>query len=61
MDASFAEKYPDYVAEDGSEVNVSEQQLKNTVESSVKLLGWLASELRKRELAHIRAEGMTPQ
>jgi hypothetical protein len=61
MDASFAEKYPDYVSEDGSEVNVSEQQLKNTVESSVKLLGWLASELRKRELAYIKAEGIAPQ
>jgi hypothetical protein len=55
-DASFADKYPDYVAEDGSEVNVSEQQLKDAVDSSVKLVGWLASELRKRELAHIKAK-----
>jgi hypothetical protein len=57
MDASFAEKYPGYVSEDGSEVNVSEQQLKNAVESSVRLVGWLASELRKRELAHVKAQG----
>jgi hypothetical protein len=54
MDVSFAEKYPDYVTEDGSEVNVSEQQLKNAVESSVRVVGWLASELRRRELDYLR-------
>ena len=53
VDASFAKKYPDYVSEDGSEVNVSEQQLKNAVESSVQLLGWLASKLRGRQLAYL--------
>jgi hypothetical protein len=57
MDTSFAEKYPDYASEDGSEVNVSKQQLKNAIEASVKLVEWLASELRTRELAHIKAEG----
>ena len=56
MDASFAEKYPDYVSEDDSEVSVSEQQLKNAVESSVQLVHWLASELRRRELAYLRNE-----
>ncbi|MFZ0278240.1 MAG: hypothetical protein WA254_19605 [Candidatus Sulfotelmatobacter sp.] len=54
MDTSFAEKYPAYVSEDGNEVNVSEPQLKNAVESSVKLVGWLATELRAKELAFIK-------
>jgi hypothetical protein len=57
MDDSFAEKYPDYVSEDGLEVNVGREQLRNAIESSVGLVRWLASELRARELAHIRAEG----
>jgi hypothetical protein len=57
IDNSFAEKYPDCVSENGSEVNVSEVLLKNAIESSVKLVGWLASELRKRESAHIKAQG----
>ena len=38
MDTSFAEKYPDYVSEDGSEVNVSEQQLKDAIDASVRLV-----------------------
>lgn len=53
MDTSFAEKYPSYVSEDGSEINVSGQQLKDAIDASVKLVEWLASELRTRELAHI--------
>ncbi|HZZ17292.1 MAG TPA: hypothetical protein VFE08_15185 [Candidatus Sulfotelmatobacter sp.] len=61
MDTSFADKYPDYVSEDGSEVNVSEQQLKDAIDASVKLVAWLASELRTKELAHIKAAGMAPQ
>jgi hypothetical protein len=61
MDTSFAEKYPGYVTEDGSEVTVSEEQLQSFIESSVKLVEWLASELRTRELEHIKAEGMSPQ
>jgi hypothetical protein len=61
MDTSFADKYPGYVSEDGSEVNVSEQQLKDAIDASLRLVEWLASELRTRELAHIKAEGMSPQ
>jgi hypothetical protein len=61
MDTSFAKEYPEYVSEDGSEVNVSEQQLKDTIDASVRLVEWLASELRTRELAHITAKGMPPQ
>ena len=61
MDTSFAEKYPGYVSEDRSEVNVSEQQLKDAIDASVRLVKWLAVELRTRELAHIKAEGMSPQ
>jgi len=59
MDTSFAEKYPGYVSEDGSEVNVSEQQLKDAIDASVGLVKWLAVELRMKELAHIRAERRT--
>jgi hypothetical protein len=61
METWFADTYPTYVSEDGSEVKVSEEQLQSFIESSVKLVGWLASELRTRELAHIKAEGMSPQ
>jgi len=61
IDNSFAEKYPDYVSEDGNEVNVSEPQLKNAIDASVSLVKWLASELRTRELAHIKEEGTAPQ
>jgi hypothetical protein len=32
--------------------------LKDTIEASVKLVKWLAVELRTRELAHIKAGGM---
>jgi hypothetical protein len=60
IDKSFAEKYPDYAPEDGSEVNVSEEQLQNFIQSSVRLVGWLASELRMRELAHIKAQKTPP-
>jgi len=49
------------VSEDGNEVNVSEPQLKNAIDASVSLVKWLASELRTKELAHIKEEGAAPQ
>jgi hypothetical protein len=52
LDCSFSEKYPGYVS--GDEVNVSREQLEKDVEASVNLVGWLAKELRARELASIR-------
>lgn len=52
LDCSFSEKYPDYVS--GDEVRVSREQLEMAVEASVNLVGWLAKELRTRELASIR-------
>jgi|SRR5580692_138214 hypothetical protein len=52
LDCSFSEKYPDYVS--GDEVSVSREQLEMAVEASVNLVGWLAKELRTRELASIR-------
>jgi uncharacterized protein YggL (DUF469 family) len=58
METWFTETYPGYVSEDGSEVNVSEQQLKDAIDVSVGLVKWLASELRMRELEHIKAGGM---
>jgi hypothetical protein len=56
LDCSFSEKYPAYVSEDhiGAEVSVSSDQLDNAVEASVKLVGWLAKELRAREMSSIR-------
>lgn len=53
----FADTYPAYVSEDGSEVKVSEEQLKHFIDSSVDVVKWLASELRMRELAYIKGEG----
>lgn len=61
METWFADTYPAYVSEDGSEVTVREEQLQDFIQSSVKLVEWLASELRTRELAHIKAEGTSPQ
>jgi hypothetical protein len=56
MDCSFSEKYPDYVSDD--EVSVSSEQLEKAVEASVSLVGWLAKQLRNRELANIeKAKG----
>jgi hypothetical protein len=50
--ARLTDTYPGYVSEDGSEVNVSEQQLKDAIDASVKLVEWLAVELRKGTGAH---------
>ena len=52
MNCSFSKKYPDYVS--GDEVSVSPEHLEKAVEASISLIGWLAKELRKRELASIR-------
>jgi hypothetical protein len=51
----FSEKYPEYVSGTGmsAEVSVSEEQLGKAIKSSVGLVGWLAGELRKRELSSI--------
>jgi hypothetical protein len=56
LDCSFSERYPDYVSGDniGAEVSVSREQLDKAVEASVNLVGWLAKELRTRELSSIR-------
>jgi hypothetical protein len=54
----FTGKYPDYVSGDniGAEVNVSQEQLDNTVEASINLVGWLAKELRAMELSSIKKQ-----
>lgn len=52
MDCSFSEKYPDYVS--GDDVSVSQEQLDKAVESSISLVGWLAKELRAKELSVLR-------
>lgn len=55
LDMGFSEKYPEYVSGTGfgAEVSVSEKQLEEHIKASVDLVGWLAGELRTRELASI--------
>lgn len=55
LDMGFSEKYPEYVSGSGvgAEVTVSEKQLAEHIEASVGLVGWLAGELRTRELVSI--------
>jgi hypothetical protein len=56
LDLSFSKKYPEYVSGEGmaAEVNVSQEQLQANIDASVELIGWLAEELRKKELLSIR-------
>lgn len=55
LDMGFSKKYPEYVSGTGfdAEVSVSEKQLEEHIKASVDLVGWLAGELRTRELASI--------
>jgi hypothetical protein len=55
LDMEFSEEYPEYVSGTGvgAEVNVSEKQLEEHIKASLDLVGWLAGELRTRELASI--------
>jgi hypothetical protein len=52
LDKRFSEKYPEYVS--GDEVSVSAELLEKNITYSIDLVGWLAGELRKKELASIR-------
>lgn len=56
LDISFSEEYPAFVSGSGigAEVSVSEEQLQSIIEASVNLVGWLARELRARELASLK-------
>ncbi len=56
LDTRFSEKYPEYVCGSGlnAEVSVSESQLENAIKASVELVGWLAGELRARQLSVLR-------
>ena len=62
LNISFSEKYPEYVWGAGmsAEVTVSEEQLQKAIKASVDLVGWLARELRARELDSIRKTRVTP-
>ncbi len=53
LDKWFSEKYPEYACGDGmgAEVSVSAKLLERNTNSAIELIGWLAGELRKRELA----------
>src|SRR5258708_5333906 len=62
LDISFSEKYPEYVWGTGmsAEVSVSEEQLQKAIRASVDLVGWLAGELRARELESTGKSRTTP-
>jgi hypothetical protein len=53
LDLDFSRKYPQYVQGEGigAEVNVSQELLDKNIEASIELVGWLAGELRRREVA----------
>jgi hypothetical protein len=53
LDLRFSTKYPDYVwgSGMGAEVHISEEQLKESIQAAVDLVGWLATELRAKELS----------
>jgi hypothetical protein len=56
LDLEFSRKYPEYVHGGGmsAEVNVSQDLLDKNIEASIELVGWLAGELRRRELANMK-------
>ncbi|MGH9352406.1 MAG: hypothetical protein ACRD2G_09625 [Terriglobia bacterium] len=56
LDLSFSKKYPQYVCGEGmgAEVSVSEALLEENIEAAINLVGWLAAELRRNELASIQ-------
>ena len=49
----FLQEIPEYVQGDGinAEVNVSQDLLDKNIEASIELVGWLAGEIRRREVA----------
>jgi hypothetical protein len=55
LDKSFSQAYPEFVTGNGmfAEVEVSEKQLQEMIDSSYTLLEWLAVELRKQEQVYI--------
>ena len=55
LDMKFSKKFPQYVSGEGigAKVSVSQKQLEDAIKRSVELVGWLAAELRKRELESI--------
>jgi hypothetical protein len=56
LDKRFSESYPEYVSgeEMSAEVNVSEELLEKNINAAIELVGWLAAELRRQELASSR-------
>ncbi len=53
LDMNFSRDYPEYVEgeEMSAEVNVSQELLDKNLDASIELVGWLAGELRRREVA----------
>jgi len=58
LDTAFSTKYPEYVSGSGigAQISVSEEQLAQAAKNSIELVGWLAGQLRKKELEAIKAK-----
>jgi len=58
LDLSFSKRYPAYVSRSGigAQVSVSEAQLAEAVKNSIQLVGWLAGQIRKKEMEVIEAK-----
>jgi len=58
LDTAFSKKYPEYVSGSGigAQVSVSETQLAEAVKNSIELVGWLAGQLRKKEMEAMKAK-----
>jgi hypothetical protein len=61
LDVAFSKEYPEYVSGSGigAQVSVSEAQLAEAVKNSIDLVGWLAGQLRKKELEAIKRKPST--
>jgi hypothetical protein len=58
----FSKQYPEYVSGTGmsAEVSVSEELLDKNIKASIELVGWLAEELRRKELESMKSKSGIP-
>jgi hypothetical protein len=56
LTTDFSKRYPEYVWGTGmnAEVSVTQELLDKNIKASIELVGWLAGELRSKELASAR-------
>ena len=62
LKTDFSKQYPEYVSGTGTsaEVSVSEELLDQNIKASIELVGWLAGELRSKELARTKNNSGIP-